>query len=78
MVEPLRFKSYAHLFYTQRPAQFTRSLADSIKQFNSHPEIPVYYVGKVQNKEENQRDMPYLQTLYEKNGFVFYRRGSNP
>ena len=77
LVEPLRYKSYAHLFYTMRPPQFTRSLADSIKQFNSHPEIPVYYVGKIQNKEENQRDMPYLQLLYEKNGFVFYKR-TNP
>lgn len=74
VVEPLRFKSYAHLFYTNRPPQFTRSLADSIKQFNSHPHIPVYYVGKVQNKEENEQEMPFLQTLYEKNGFVFYRR----
>lgn len=74
IVEPLRFKSYAHLFYTRRPPQFTRSLADSIRQLNSHPEIPVYYVGKIQNKEENKRDMPYLQELYEKNGFVFYKR----
>lgn len=78
IVEPLRFKSYAHLFYTQRPPQFTRSLADSIRQFNTHPEIPVYYVGKIQNREENERDMPYLQRLYEKNGFVFYKRGSTP
>lgn len=74
LVEPLRFKSYAHLFYTMRPQQFTRSLADSIKQFNSHPEIPVFYVGKIQNREENEREMPYLQFLYEKNGFVFYQR----
>ncbi|WP_121352899.1 ArnT family glycosyltransferase [Flavisolibacter nicotianae] len=78
IVEPLRFKSYAHLFYTQRPPQFTRSLADSIRQFNTHPEIPVYYVGKIQNREENEREMPYLQKLYEKNGFVFYRRISTP
>lgn len=74
IVEPLRFKSYAHLFYTKRQPQFTRSLADSIRQFNSHPEIPVYYVGKIQNRAENEQDMPYLQKLYEKNGFVFYRR----
>jgi 4-amino-4-deoxy-L-arabinose transferase-like glycosyltransferase len=76
VVEPLRFKSYAHLFYTMRPQQFTRSLADSIKQFNTHPEIPVYYVGKIQNREENEKEMPYLQKLYEKNGFVFYKRAS--
>jgi hypothetical protein len=76
IVEPLRFKSYAHLFYTRRPPQFTRSLADSIKQFNAYPDIPVYYVGKIQNREENEREMPYLQLLYEKNGFVFYRRSS--
>lgn len=74
VVETLRFKSYAHLFYTQRRPQFTRSLADSIKRLNAHPEIPVYYVGKIQNREENEREMPYLQKLYEKNGFVFYRR----
>lgn len=74
VVEPLRFKSYAHLFYTQRPPQFTRSLADSIKRFNTRPDIPVYYVGKIQNKEENSREVPGLQILYEKNGFVFYRR----
>ena len=74
IVEPLRYKSYAHLFYTRRRPEFTRSLADSIRQFNSHPEIPVYYVGKIQNREENERGMPYLELLYEKNGFVFYRR----
>lgn len=78
VVEPLRFKSYAHLFYTLRRPQFPRSLADSIRQFNSHPEIPVYYVGKIQNREENEREMPYLEKLYEKNGFVFYRRKNNP
>ena len=74
VVEPLRFKSYAHLFYTMRPQQFTRSFTDSLKQFNTHPEIPVFYVGKIQNKEENEREMPYLEKLYEKNGFVFYKR----
>ena len=74
LVEPLRFKSYAHLFYTERPQQFPRSVADSVRQFNTHPEIPVFYVGKIQNREENERDMPYLEFLYEKNGFVFYKR----
>ncbi|HET7896300.1 MAG TPA: glycosyltransferase family 39 protein, partial [Flavisolibacter sp.] len=78
LVETLRFKSYAHLFYTKRRPQFPRSVADSIRQFNTHPEIPVYYVGKIQNKEENERDMPYLQELYQKNGFVFYKRISQP
>lgn len=78
VVEPLRYKSYAHLFYTQRRPQFTRSLADSIKRFNTHPEISVYYVGKIQNREENEREMPYLQKLYEKNGFVFYKRMNRP
>lgn len=76
VVEPLRYKSYAHLFYSLRQPQFNRSLADSIRRFNAHPEIPVFYVGKIQNREENETEMPYLQRLYEKNGFVFYRRSS--
>jgi 4-amino-4-deoxy-L-arabinose transferase-like glycosyltransferase len=77
LVEPLHFKSYAHLFYTKRLPQFTRTLADSIKQFNTHLEIPVFYVGKIQNKVENEKEMPNLEKLYEKNGFVFYRRATN-
>ena len=76
LVEPLRFKSYAHLFYTMRPQQYKRSLADSIKRFNTHPAIPVFYVGKIQNKTENESEMPYLRKLYEKNGFVFYERNT--
>ncbi len=72
IVETLRFKSYAHLFYTKRPPQFTRSMADSIKRFNTHSEITVYYVGKIHNKEENEKEFQ-LEALYEKNGFVFYK-----
>lgn len=72
LVETLRFKSYAHLFYTQRPAHLSKTVADSIKQLNAHPEVPVFYVGKIQNREENEKEQP-LQLLYEKNGFVFYQ-----
>lgn len=72
IVETLRFKSYAHLFYTMRPPQFSRSMTDSVKQFNVHPGVPVYYVGKIHQRQENEKELP-LEILYEKNGFVFYK-----
>lgn len=72
VVETLRFKSYAHLFYALRAPELSKAVADSIKHFGVHPEVPVYYVGKIQNREENEKELP-LELLYEKNGFVFYK-----
>ncbi len=72
LVETLKFKSYAHLYYTMRPPQLSRTMSDSIREFNSHPEVPVFYVGKIQDKIQNETELP-LEILYEKNGFVFYK-----
>jgi 4-amino-4-deoxy-L-arabinose transferase-like glycosyltransferase len=72
LVETLRFKSYAHLYYALRSRNLTKSVADSIKRFGTHPEVHVYYVGKIQNRRENEKELP-LELLYEKNGFVFYK-----
>ena len=72
IVETIGFKSYAHLFYGKRPPQLGAAVTDSILRYNSHPEVPVYYVGKIQNEAENMQQLP-LEKLYEKNGFVFYK-----
>lgn len=73
IVETIRFKSYANLFYAKRPPEFSKPVADSLIHFDVRKEVPVYYAGKIQNAEENEKENPKLQRLYEKNGFVFYK-----
>lgn len=72
IIETIGFKSYAHLFYGSRPPQLGAAVTDSILRYNSHPDVPVYYVGKIQNDAENLQQLPLIK-LYEKNGFVFYK-----
>lgn len=72
VIETVGFKSYAHLFYGRRAADLGRMAADSIIHLNARPEVAVYYVGKIQNQQQNMQENPRLQKLYDKNGFVFY------
>src|SRR5256885_7184666 len=73
VVETVRFKSYANLFYAKRAPDLGKKETDSILQFNTHPEVTVYYVGKIQNAAENEKENPSLMRLYSKNGFVFHK-----
>jgi 4-amino-4-deoxy-L-arabinose transferase-like glycosyltransferase len=73
VIETVGFKSYANLFYAKRPANLGKPVADSILQYNVHPEVSVYYVGKIQNKQQNMDENNKLKELYKKNGFVFYQ-----
>lgn len=73
ILETIGFKSYAQLFYGRRPAYLGKSVADSIFSFNTHPQVPVYLVGKIQNKEKDKKENTHLVELYSKNGFVFYK-----
>jgi 4-amino-4-deoxy-L-arabinose transferase-like glycosyltransferase len=71
IVETIGFKSYAHLYYARRKPALAR--ADSAF-LQAHPEVQVYFVGKIQNLEKDQKENPRLQLLYKKNGFVFYQQ----
>lgn len=73
VVETIGFKSYAHLFYARRTPEFSKTVVDSMLNNNAHPDVPVYFVGKIQNAQQNQTEMPRLHKLYDKNGFVFYK-----
>ena len=73
LVETIGFKSYAQLYYAKRPPDLGKTVADSIINLNTHAEVPVYMVGKIQVQEQNMKENPRLEKLYDKNGFVFYR-----
>ena len=73
IVETLHFKSYANLFYTRKSRELGQAVSDSILQFNTHPGVEVYYVGKINNVKQDTAEVKNLQKLYDKNGFVFYK-----
>lgn len=73
IVEPLHFKSYAHLFYAKRPPHLGQAVRDSILQLNSHPGVEFFYVGKIHQTHADTSEVKNMQRLYDKNGFVFYK-----
>ncbi|MDP4208027.1 MAG: glycosyltransferase family 39 protein [Bacteroidota bacterium] len=73
-VETLGFKSYAHLFYVQKPASSNPKSADSQWLLEGEIDKPAYFVMKNTSKKEQLERHPQLKVLYEKNGFVFVKR----
>lgn len=71
-VEVLNFKSYAHLFYTQKSPDLKHYSKEEL--LNDYIDLPVYFVSKNIHKDELTLRYPQLDVLYEKNGFVFYEK----
>lgn len=72
-VQPVGFKSYAHLFYTLKP-QVTNP--DSYNQdwlLTGPIDKPVYFVTKI-GKEDRFHAYNDIQEIGRKNGFVFFKR----
>jgi len=72
-VQVLGFKSYAHLFYTQKPKPVEPKAADLNWLLQGGIDKPVYFVSKV-DRIKNFEQYPQLKELYRKNGFVFLKR----
>ncbi len=79
-VEPEGFKSYGHLFYSQRPADLIpeEHKDASYKQWVLHGDInkDAYFVSKI-TVDKKLRENPEMEFLYEKNGFTFWKRSAN-
>lgn len=74
LVYPLGFKSYAHLFYTEKkpydnPEYHDVNLALS-KPFNH----PIFFYTKIQKAERFEKAYPFLEKIDEDRGFVFYKK----
>ncbi len=72
-VQVLGFKSYAHLFYTQKPKPVEPRAADLNWLLQGDIDKPVYFVSKV-DRIKNFEQYTQLKELYRKNGFVFLKR----
>jgi len=70
-VETLGYKSYAHLFYTQKKLPLNKNSYNIDWLLTGDIDKPVYFSMKITKKEEYLLKYPELKILYEKNGFVF-------
>lgn len=72
-VRVLGFKSYAHLFYTQKPPGLNEQMISDESYLMGDLEKPVYFVSKVDRVQQFQ-GYTDLEELYRKGGFVFLVR----
>ena len=70
-IEPLGFKSYAQLFYFQKPRPtkiFQENELLNTKKLNK----PAYFIMKI-DADSTLKAHPNLELIREENGFLFYR-----
>jgi len=72
-VQPLDYKSFAHLFYTQKNPGTNPLYYEKGWLLNGPVDKPTYFICKITSAEEF-RKLPQLQELGQRNGFVFFRR----
>jgi glucan phosphoethanolaminetransferase (alkaline phosphatase superfamily) len=76
-VTTFNFKSYAHLFYTQKKQPKNVNHCDNEWLLNGNVDKKVYVVCKVQHTLEFETAYSGFKKIKTKNGFVFYERTFN-
>lgn len=76
-VTPVNYKSYAHLFYTQKPNQQNENHSNSSWLINGKTDKPVYCVLKITSSDEFAEKNTQFKLLYKKNGFAFFEKIQN-
>ena len=66
------FKSYAHYFYTKMPDHSNPNSKDISWLLSGNADKSVYVVCKNVSQKHFEKNYPYFEYLYAKNGFVFY------
>ncbi len=73
-IETLGFKSYAHLFYSQKKEQANKKSYDEDWLLHGAIDKPTYFVVKIPDLNDTRKNYPELKEIYRKNGFVFLER----
>jgi 4-amino-4-deoxy-L-arabinose transferase-like glycosyltransferase len=73
-VYPLGFKSYAHLFYTDKQPQNSLKGQSIDWLLKENIDKPAYFVCKVTKTNAFLSKYPLLEKIGEKNGYVFLKR----
>ena len=70
-VGTIGYKSYAHLFYTEKEMPVNRKSYDMEWLLSGDIDKKAYFSMKTDKKDKLLQEYPELKVLYEKNGFVF-------
>ncbi len=73
-VNTLGFKSYAQLFYFEKPVPDNPESYNSEWLLKGNIDKDAYFVSKIQRKQQFLDEFPLLTVVEEKNGFVFFKR----
>jgi hypothetical protein len=73
-MRPVGFKSYAHLFYFQKPLPHHELTSDESYLMSGDIDKDAFFVIKIQHLEKYMTKYPEVQEIYRKNGFVFCQR----
>ena len=72
-VHPYGFKTYAHLYYTNKRAELSKDNRGEQWLLNGKVDREVYVVCRI-NKAKELMTLKQLEKIGEKNGFVFFKR----
>jgi hypothetical protein len=76
-LETVGYKSYAHLFYGKVKKHTPDHYRDEKWLLTGQIDKDAYFAIKIHRKEKFIQDYPDMHLLYEKNGFVFFKRTPN-
>jgi hypothetical protein len=73
-LETVGYKSYAQLYYGKVQKHANANAWDEKWLLNGAIDKPAYFVVKINKKEKFMEAYPHIEWLYDKNGFVFFKR----
>ncbi len=73
-IQPIGFKTYAHLFYSDKKIPVNPESYDENWLLTGSIDKPAYFVMKKGNSDKVLMRNPQIKLMYEKNGFVFGKR----
>lgn len=76
-LETVGYKSYAHLFYGRARHHANPLARDEKWLLTGALDKTAYFSIKINKKDKFMQEYPDIELLYEKNGFVFFKRTPN-
>jgi len=73
-VTPLKYRSYAYLFYSDKQPQKNPNHNKLDWLLNGDIDKPAYFISRITQKKQVLDKHKNLEVIREKNGFVFYKR----
>lgn len=73
LVYPLKHKSYAHLYYTQKPPALSNQVESVNEVLNPNHWQTAFFVVKAQHTNQIEKQYPFLKKIGTDRGFHFYR-----